>query len=103
MAYPILSFVHCFQIGLEFGNVVFVEGGKPETTEKNLQGQSDKQQQTQPSYDDGSGIWTGATLVEGERFHHFTIPAPLNHLSNNQLVSDINIQIIFACLWTFPS
>ena len=33
-------------------------------------------QQTQPTYDAGSGIRTQATLVEGERSHHCAIPAP---------------------------
>ena len=33
-------------------------------------------QQTQPTYDAGSGNRTRDTLVEGERSHHYTNPAP---------------------------
>ena len=37
----------------------------------------ENQQQTQPTYDTGSGNRTRATLVGGERDHHCAIPAPL--------------------------
>ena len=37
-------------------------------------------QQTQPTYDAGSGNRTRATLVGGERSHHCAIPAPLASL-----------------------
>ena len=42
-------FVHCFQIELEFGVLVFVEGGKPENPEKNPRSRNENQQQTQPT------------------------------------------------------
>ena len=38
--------------------------------------QGENQQQTQPTYDAGSGNRTRATLVGGERSHHCATPAP---------------------------
>ena len=38
----------------------------------------ENQQQTQPTYDFGSGSRTRATLVGGERSTHYAIPTPLN-------------------------
>ncbi len=35
--------------------LVFVEGGKPENPEKNPRSKDENQQQTQPTYDAGSG------------------------------------------------
>ena len=55
--------------------LVFEERGKPEYPEKNLS------EQTQPTYDAGSGNRTRATLVGGERFHHYAIPAPLKTIT----------------------
>ena len=43
--------------------LVFEERGKPEYPEKNLSEQGENQQQTQPTYDAGSGNRTRATLV----------------------------------------
>ena len=48
-------FIHCFQIELEFGVLVFVEGGKPENPEKNPRSRDENQQQTQPTCDAGFG------------------------------------------------
>ena len=58
--------------------LVFEERGKPEFPEKNLSEQSREveNQQTQPTYDAGSGNRTRDTLVEGERSHHCANPAP---------------------------
>ena len=53
--------------------LVFEERGKAEYPEKNL---TEHQQQTQPTYDAGSGNRSRDTLVEGERSHHGAIPAP---------------------------
>ena len=64
------------QIELEFEVLVFVEGGKPEYPEKNPWSREEKQQQTQPTCDAGSGNRTRATMVGGEYSHHYTIPAP---------------------------
>ena len=57
--------------------LVFMEGGKPENPEKNPRSKDKNQQQTQPTYDTGTGNQTWATLVGGERSHHCAIPAPL--------------------------
>ena len=50
--------------------------GKSEYPEENLSGQGDNKQQTQPTYDAGSGNRTRATLVGGEHSHHCATPAP---------------------------
>ena len=55
--------------------LVFTEGGKPENPEKNPRSKDENQQQTQPTYDTGTGNRTRATLVEGECSHHCAIPA----------------------------
>ena len=64
--------------------LVFVEGGKPENPEKNPRSKDENQQQTQPTYDAGSGNQTQDTLVGSEHSHHCAIPAPLvkNFCSN---------------------
>ena len=41
--------------------LVFVEGGKPENPDKNPRSKDENQQQTQPTYDGGSGNRTRAT------------------------------------------
>jgi len=56
--------------------LVFEEGGKPENPEKNSQSKGENEQQTQPTYDAGSGNRTRDTLVGGERSHHCTPPPP---------------------------
>ena len=69
--------------------LVFEERGKPEYPEKNLSEQSREptnsvhtsrsrveNQQTQSTYDAGSGNRTRDTLVEGEHDHHCANPAP---------------------------
>ena len=58
--------------------LVFMEVGKPEYPEKNPRSKDENQQQTQPTYDTGTGNRTRAALVEGERSHHCAIPAPPN-------------------------
>ena len=81
-------FVHCFQIELEFGVLVFVVGGKPENPEKNPRSKDENQQQTQPTCDARSGNRTRATAVGGERSHHCAIPAP--HYCNHLALGDYN-------------
>ena len=56
--------------------LVLMEGGKPENPEKNPRSKDENQQQTQPTYDTGTGNRTWATLVGGERSHHCAILAP---------------------------
>ena len=67
--------------------LVFREGGKPENPEKNPRSKDENQQQTQPTYDTGPGNGTRATLVGGERSHHYAIPAPFNDVLG--ITSDI--------------
>ena len=55
--------------------LVFMEGGKREYPEKNPLSKEENQQQTQPTYDTGTGNRTRATLVEDECSHHCAIPA----------------------------
>ena len=49
---------------------------KPKYPEKYPRSKDKNQQQTQPTYDTGTGNQTRATLVEGECSHHCAIPAP---------------------------
>ena len=51
---------------LEIEVLVFLEGGKLEYPEKNPRSRNGNQQQTQPTYDAGSGNRTQDTLVGGE-------------------------------------
>ena len=46
------------------------------TRKKTSRNKEENQQQTQPTYDTGSGNRTRDTLVGGERSHHCAIPAP---------------------------
>ena len=57
--------------------LVFKERGKRSTRRKTSRSRVENQQQTQPTYDAGSGNRTWATLVGGERSHHCANPAPL--------------------------
>ena len=45
---------YCILVDVEFRVLVFVEGGKPESQEKNPRSKDEKQQQTQPAYGTGS-------------------------------------------------
>ena len=56
--------------------LVFEEGGKPENPEKTPRSKGENQQQTQSTYDAGSGNRTRDTLVVGECSHHCTNRAP---------------------------
>ncbi len=69
-------FVHCSRSNWNLAVSMFAEGGKPENPEKTPRSEDENQQQTQLTYDTGSGIRTRATLVGGERSHHFAITAP---------------------------
>ena len=57
--------------------LVFLEEGKLTNLEKNPRGKVENQQQTQPTYDTGSGNRTRATLMGGKHSHHCTIRATL--------------------------
>ena len=52
-------------------------GENRSTRRKSSQSRVENQQQTQPTYDTGSGNWTWDTMVGGERSHHFANPAPM--------------------------
>ena len=65
-----------FPIELEFRNVGFEEGGKPENPEKNPRSKGENQK-TNSTYDAGSGNRTRDTLVGGERSRHCATTAPL--------------------------
>ena len=54
-------------------------GENRSTRRKTSRSKDENQQQTQPTYDTGTGSRTRATLVGGERSHHCAIP--LRHLS----------------------
>ena len=60
-----------------FAALIFLERGKSENREKNLLEEGENQQQTQPTYDAGTGNPTQGTLVGGECFHHCVTPALL--------------------------
>ena len=65
------------RIELEFGNVGFLRRGENQSTQrKTSRSKDENQQQTQPTYDTGTGSRTRATLEGGERSHHCAIPAP---------------------------
>ena len=55
--------------------LIFEEGGKLENPEKNPWSKDENEQQTQPTYDAGSGNRTRDALVGGERSHHCATPA----------------------------
>ena len=58
-------------------------GENRRTRRKTSRSRVENQQQTQPTYDAGSGNRTLDTLVRGERSHHCTIPA---HLKETKLL-----------------
>ena len=71
--------------------LVFMEGGKPENPEKNPRIKDENQQQTQPTYDTGTGNRTRATLVEGKCSHHCATLNPLNPMYSISLRSATRI------------
>ena len=63
---------------LEIWKCWFLRRGENRSTRgKTSRSREENQQQTQPTYDAGSGNRTRDTLVGGERSHHCAIPAPL--------------------------
>ena len=55
----------------------FLRRGENRSSRRKTSRSRVENQQTQPTYDAGSGNRTRDTLVEGERSHHYTNPAPL--------------------------
>ena len=78
---------------------IFEEGGKAENPEKNPRNRDENQQQTQPTYDAGSGNQTRDTLVGGERSHHCAIPAPLVCIIFLVLKGSSKKMFLLACLY----
>ena len=76
---------HGVQVELEFRVLVFLEGGKPEGSEKNPWSKDENQQQTQPTCDTRSGNRTQAIGVGGAHSHHCAIYVPTNQ-SNARIV-----------------
>ena len=62
-------------------------GENRSTRRKTSRSRVENQQQTQPTYDAGSGNWTQGTLVGGERSHHCANPAPRDSCGAPLLVS----------------
>ena len=58
------------------GMLVLRRGVNRSTWRKASQSRVENQQQTQPTYDAGSGNQTWETMAGGERCHHCAIPAP---------------------------
>ena len=73
--------------------LIFEEGGKPENPEKNPRSKDEDQQQTQLTYDTGSGNQTRDTLVGGELSHHCDIPAP-REVDIALLLQEVDIALV---------
>ena len=58
----------------------FLRRGENRSTRRKTSRSKVENQQTQPTYDAGSGSRTRDTLVEGERSHNCADPAPRNEL-----------------------
>ena len=64
-----------FPIELEFRNVDFSGGRKTGEPWENPRSKDENQQQTQPTYNTGSRIWTRAISVGGEHDQNCATPA----------------------------
>ena len=96
---------HGVQVELEFRVLVFLEGGKPEGSEKNPWSKDENQQQTQPTCDTRSGNRTQATVVGGAHSHHCAIYVPANQ-SNAIIVPKAFFGVfdpITLTLYVFPN
>ena len=83
---------------------VFKERGKPEYPEKNPRNEEEQQQQTQPTYDAGSGNRTWDTLVGGNRSHYCANPALLKVVTSTSSFYRVYLIKRPGCLfnfWTF--
>ena len=65
----------------------FLRRGENRSSRRKTSRSRVENQQTQPTYDAGSGNRTRDTLVEGERSHHYTNPAPHTGKPRHQLCS----------------
>ena len=76
----------------------FLRRGENRSSRRKTSRSRVENQQTQPTYDAGSGNRTRDTLVEGERSHHYTNPAPPpkdTRVSYNHFVTSNVIRIFF--------
>ena len=64
----------------------FLRRGENRSSRRKTSRSRVENQQTQPTYDAGSGNRTRDTLVEGERSHHYTNPAPQRGEANYLVV-----------------
>ena len=70
----------------------FLRRGENRSSRRKTSRSRVENQQTQPTYDAGSGNRTRNTLVEGERSHHYTNPVlaeSLTHLFNHSIMTGI--------------
>ena len=67
----------------------FLRRGENRSTRRKTSRSRVENQQTQPTYDTGSGNRTRATLVEGECSHHCANPAPIVAIKVKGAVSPI--------------
>ena len=69
-----------FQDRIAIWKAWFLRRGKKRSTRrKTYRSREENQQQTQPTFDDGSDNGPRDTLVRGDNFHHCAIPALLNY------------------------
>ena len=79
---------------LQFRSVGIYGERKTENPEQNPRSRDENQQQTQPTYDVRFGNRTRATLVGGERCHHYAIPAPqVKSLLPNDTSFTVSLQL----------
>ena len=83
--------VRAFQDRIGIWKCWFLRRGENRSTRrKTSRSREENQQQTQPTYDAGSGNRARDTLVGGERSHHCAIPAPLKDGELCHLQRDLN-------------
>ena len=93
--------VRAFQDRIGIWKCWFLRRGENRSSgRKTSRSRVENQQQTQPTYDGGSGNRTRATLVGGERSHHFANPAPMKSWMSSTkgyMFSVAQKQMVVAC------
>ena len=87
-----------FQARIGIWKCWFLRGENRSTQGKTSRSREENQQQTQPTYDAGSGNRTRDTLVGGERSHHCAIPAPHIHVFGSETMCSYSQLILLARL-----
>ena len=93
--------------------LIFTEGGKPENPEKNPRSEDENQQQTQPTYDAGSGNRTlfsfsvhSFVVVQARYYGPFLYPHSYwtlhDFLEPNNFISERNHSFIKSALGLYP-